>query len=96
MSAVMREEEFAMKSELARYLRLEPEDIDRAIREDGLPCTKLLGEARFSQRFPLRGVHEWILERTENAPVGMGDFEKFRSVFLKAKNSKSKIQKSKS
>ena len=75
-------EEFAMKSELARYLRLEPEDIDRAVAEDKLPCLKLLGEARFSQRFPLRGVHAWLLARTEHAPDEMRDFDRFREGFL--------------
>ena len=75
-------EEFALKSELARYLRMEPEDIDRAVEQDKLPCTRLLGEARFSQRFPLRGVHAWLLERTENAPGEMRDFGRFREGFL--------------
>lgn len=83
MSAVMREEEFAMKSELARYLRLDPEDIDRAVAEDKLPCTKLLGSARFSQRFPLRAVHAWLLARTEHAPEEMRDFESFRRDFIR-------------
>jgi hypothetical protein len=75
-------EEFALKSELARYLRMEPEDIDRAVAEDKLPCTKLLGSRKFSQRFPLRGVHAWLLERTENAPGEMRDFGRFREGFL--------------
>ena len=61
---------------------MEPEDIDRAVAEDKLPCTRLLGEARFSQRFPLRGVHAWLLERTENAPGEMRDFGRFREGFL--------------
>ena len=82
-----------MKSELARYLRLEPEDVDRAVREDGLPCTRLLGEARFCLRFPLRGVHAWLLARTENAPEGMRDFESFRSGF--ARKAKMKTEKKK-
>lgn len=89
MSAAVKEQvEFAMKSELARYLRLEPEDIDRAVAEDSLPCTKLLGAARFSQRFPLRAVHAWLLARTENAPPEMRDFERFRGDFLRKKNPK--------
>jgi hypothetical protein len=74
-------EEFALKSELARFLRMEPEDIDRAVAEDKLPCLKLLGSRKFSQRFPLRGVHAWLLERTENVPERMWDYGRFREDF---------------
>jgi hypothetical protein len=96
MSAVM-QEEFAMKSELARYLRVEPEDVDRAVKEDGLPCTRLLGGTKFFQRFPLRAVHAWLLDRTENAPGEMRDFESFRAGLLMSgspKRSKTKIENS--
>ena len=85
-------EEFALKSELARYLRMEPEDIDRAVAEDKLPCTKLLGSRKFSQRFPLRGVHAWLLERTENIPDRMWDYGRLREDFERAAKAGQKLK----
>ena len=97
MSSLM-QEEFAMKSEVARYLRIEPSDVDRAVKQDKLPCIRLLGVGRFTQRFPLRGVHAWLLERTDNAPDRMFDYKQFLQDFSRtvmAKNPKHKIQNSK-
>jgi hypothetical protein len=74
----------AFKGDVAAYLGVEPEDIDRMVAEDKLPCLRLLGKKRFIHKFPLRGVHAWLVERTENAPREMLDFERFREDFAEA------------
>jgi hypothetical protein len=80
----------AFKGDVAVYLGVEPEDIDRMVAEDKLPCLRLLGKKRFIHKFPLRGVHAWLVERTENAPRELLDFERFREDFQWAVNTKKK------
>lgn len=48
------------RSELARYLGTPPEEIDRMIEEDGLPCLRLPGARKPAIRFRLRDVHRWL------------------------------------
>jgi len=74
----------AMPAEIARYLRVEPEDVARAIKSDKLPAFRVMKATRFVQRIPLRDFHAWLLARTENPAPHLRDFEGFLADFRAA------------
>lgn len=60
---------YRKRSELARFLSVPPEEIDRMIEEDGLPHRKLPGKNKPAVRLRLRDVWEWLKKCTPGGKV---------------------------
>lgn len=71
----------AFPAEVARYLLVESEDIERMITSDKLPATRVMKTTRRVYRIPLREFHAWLMDRTVNPRPGMGRFETFLKDF---------------
>jgi hypothetical protein len=55
---------YRKRSELARFLAVPPEEIDRMMEEDGLPHRRLPGKNKPAIRFRLPSVWEWLKKWT--------------------------------
>ncbi len=65
------------RSELARFLAVPPEEIDRMIDEDGLPCLRLPGKNKPAIRFRLRDVWKWLQKWNKGCDLkSYADFER--------------------
>jgi len=60
----------ALVSEVARVLRMEPDDVIRCIDEDGLPAIRIPGRTRTVRRIAIPALHRWLVERSGQEAVG--------------------------
>ena len=49
--------------EVARYLRMRPQEVARMIAEDGLPCLKLPGNKTAVRKIALTPLRDWLAAR---------------------------------
>ena len=56
------------KRDVARWLRVKPEAIDRLIREHGLPAVRIPGNKRDTIRFMRASVDRRLSDREEGLP----------------------------
>ncbi len=75
--------ELVKRAAVARFFSQEPEEVDRQIREDGLPHCEVPGPQRNSVRIFLPDLHQWLLKRSQLSPR-LGDFREFRRAFFEA------------
>jgi hypothetical protein len=75
--------DWAMPAEIARFLRLEREDVITLIKSDGLPATSIPRKTRSVKRVWLRDLHRWLMANTSPPSAALGDFETFRADFQK-------------
>lgn len=71
----------AFPSEVARYLCLEDEDINRMMAMDALPYLLVPKIKRSVRRIPLRDFHAWLLKRVKNPAPAISKFETFLADF---------------
>jgi hypothetical protein len=71
----------AFPAEVARYLSVEPEDVQSMIRLEKLPAIKLPAKTRHVYRIPLRDFHRWLLTRTQNPAHALTHYETFLADF---------------
>lgn len=71
----------AFVAEVARYLSVEPPDIQRMIRLAKLPAIKIPKATRPVFRIPLRDFHVWLVSRTTNPAPELANYEKFLKDF---------------
>jgi len=64
MASSIRSSPNAFVAEVARYLAVEPEDVQRMIRSDKLPHLKIPKATRVVHRIPLRDLHAWLRLRS--------------------------------
>jgi excisionase family DNA binding protein len=81
MAATVRSSANAFVAEVARYLAVEPGDIQRMIRVAKLPAIRIPKETRTVQRIPLRDFHAWLLKRTENPTPQLASYDTFLADF---------------
>jgi hypothetical protein len=77
----VRRSPFAFAAEVARYLMIEREDLDRMVRIHGLPVTWLSRPTRPVMRIYLPDFHEWVLERTKGASERLRNYDNFLEEF---------------
>lgn len=70
----------AFVAEVARYLSVEPEDVQRMIRTSKLPHLKIPRKTRMVYRIPLRDFHGWLKQRSggtaqQDYPTFLADFD---------------------
>jgi hypothetical protein len=75
--------DWAMPAEIARFLRLEPADVETLIKSDGLPATKIPRKTRSVKRVWLRDLHRWLVANTSPKTSALADYETFRTDFEK-------------
>lgn len=75
--------DWAMPAEIARFLRLEAEDVKTLMECDGLPATKIPRKKRCVRRVWLRDLHRWLLANTNAPGTALADYETFRADFEK-------------
>jgi hypothetical protein len=63
----------AFPAEVARYLCMEPRDIERMTRLDGLPYLNIPKAKKTVKRIPLRAFHEWLRKRSKNSAIASYD-----------------------
>ena len=63
------------RSEIARYLGKPPEEVDRMMKEDGLPYLRLPGKEKPAPRFRLRDFHRWLLKWNRGCDLNFAEFE---------------------
>lgn len=71
----------AFVAEIARYLSVEPEDVQRLIRVAKLPAIRIPKEKRAVVRVPLRDFHGWLLKRTQNPTPELEIYDTFLADF---------------
>jgi len=71
----------AFVSEVARYLAVDPDDVQRMIRIAKLPALKIPKETRTVHRIPLRDFHAWLLKRTKNPAPQLASYDTFLADF---------------
>lgn len=65
------------KSEVARYLSVPPEEVDRMMEEDGLPHRRVPGKNKPAIRFRLLDVYQWLKKYCKGAqPESYAEFER--------------------
>lgn len=73
----------AFVAEVARFLEVEPADVESMIRTARLPALRVQKPTRSVTRIPLRSFHAWLMGRTEN-PGPMADYPVFLEEFRRA------------
>lgn len=76
---------YRKRSELARFLAVPPEEIDRMMAEDGLPHRRLPGRNKPAIRFRLREVWDW-LKKWAPPEVKVESFRDFEREFEEAQS----------
>lgn len=71
----------AFVAEIARYLIVEPPEVQTMIRVAKLPAFKIPKATRHVYRVPLRDFHAWLLHRTANPTPELASYEKFLTDF---------------
>lgn len=71
----------AFPAEVARYLCLEPADVERLMAKDALPYFSLPKVKRTVKRIPLREFHAWLRGRAKNHTPSLNSFETFLADF---------------
>lgn len=79
MARSVRSSPNAFVAEVARYLAVEPEDVQEMIRIAKLPHFKIPKKTRHVYRIPLREFHAWLRNRSDR--TAFSDYETFLADF---------------
>jgi hypothetical protein len=71
----------AFPAEVARYLSLEPGDVQDLVKKSKLPALKIPKKTRTVIRIPLRDFHAWLQGRTQNPTPHLAKYETFLADF---------------
>jgi hypothetical protein len=71
----------AFVAEIARYLAMEPADVQRMVELDRLPALRLPREKRHVLRIPLRDFHRWLCARAVTPTPALATYETFLADF---------------
>ena len=85
MACSVRKSPNAFVAEVARYLAIDPDDVQRMIRVAKLPAIKIPKAKRAVLRIPLRDFHSWLLKRTQNPPPELSSYDTFLADFDEAR-----------
>jgi hypothetical protein len=67
MAKSTRDSAFAFPAEVARFLEVRAEDVQRMIEFDGLPETRVPKRTRTVSRIYLPDFHAWLVGRSKNS-----------------------------
>jgi hypothetical protein len=81
MPAPGKKSAFAFPAEVARFLEVEPDDVDRMIRMDDLPASKIPKARRNVTRIYLPDFHAWLLNRSSGDVLKLRDYTDFIARF---------------
>ena len=72
----------AKRSEVARFLGVDPAEVSRLIEQDHLPVVRIPGPARPGCRIYLPDLHAWLLGLRKDGPCeALKDYARFRREF---------------
>ena len=72
------------RAALSRFLEKDADELERMMREDGLPYVNLPGKTKPSPRFFLPDVHEWLCRYAKGDSARVMDFREFLQAFESA------------
>lgn len=81
MARTVRSSPNAFVAEVARYLAVDPDDVQRMITVAKLPALKIPKKTRTVHRIPLRDFHAWLLKRTQNPTPQLATYDTFLADF---------------
>jgi excisionase family DNA binding protein len=81
MAQSVRSSPNAFPAEVARYLALEPGDVQELVKKAKLPALKIPKKTRTVIRIPLRDFHAWLQARTQNPTPHLAKYETFLADF---------------
>lgn len=81
MARTVRSSPNAFVAEVARYLAVDPDDVQRMIDLAKLPAIKIPKRTRTVKRIPLRDFHAWLLKRTVNPSPLLANYDTFLADF---------------
>ena len=85
MARILNGNPVAFVSDIARFIRVEPDDILRMIKSDVLPASEIPTPKRTVMRIPLNDLHVWLNRpRSPNRLECWPDYEKFIEDFASA------------
>lgn len=71
----------AFVAEVARYLAMDPDDVQRMVELDKLPALRLPRAKRTVLRIPLRDFHRWLCARAITPTPSLATYETFLADF---------------
>jgi hypothetical protein len=80
----MSRSEMVKRAEVARFLGVEPEQVQEMLHLDGLPYVSIPGRKRPGVRIFLPAFHEWLLRRAKGPAWTLEDYAEFRRAFEEA------------
>lgn len=81
MACSVRKSPNAFVAEVARFLAIEPADVQRHIDCDGLPAIEIPKRTRMVTRIYLPSFHAWLVKRARNADATLRSYETFLKHF---------------
>ena len=75
--------EVVRRADVGRFLRVDPEDVQRMVDLDNLPHTKVPGEKRPMIRIFLPDFHAWLAARSRLSPK-LANYDEFKRAFFEA------------
>jgi hypothetical protein len=76
--------ELVKRAAVARFLGVEPEQVQEMLELDGLPYVSIPGKKRPGVRIFLPAFHEWMVKRAKGPAGTLGDYAEFRRAFVEA------------
>ena len=80
----MKGTEMVKRAAVARFLGVEPEQVQEMLDLDGLPFVSIPGKKRPGVRIFLPAFHEWMVKRGRNGSERLADYEVFKRAFFSA------------
>jgi hypothetical protein len=84
---------FAFPAEVARFLEIEPADVDRLIEYDELPVSSIPKVRRTVRRIYLPDFHAWLVQRSSGQVRSLMSYEEFLRVFCEVARKERKEKK---
>ena len=82
------------RAAVARFLGVEPEEVERMTRQDAMPHTKVPTAERVVLKFFLPDLHAWLLSRSKGNPSPkLASYETFKREFLAAQPERKSAKK---
>lgn len=76
--------EMVKRAAVARFLGVEPEQVQEMLDMDGLPFVSIPGKTRPGVRIFLPAFHEWLVKRGRNGSERLADYQEFKRAFFGA------------
>ena len=84
--------EMVKRTDVRRFLAVDPDEVDRMIEQDDLPVVKVPGRLKPAIRIFLPDFHAWLLTWTRTG-AAIRDYKVFRKAFFAAAAVGGKIEK---